>query len=218
MFDLLVLTFAALSVGMASLAAKSFGCWCAMRAQKREHGEISPSPYLCEDGLLHLRFAGIIRVSLLAAFFAVALLQKTIVCGIAVFAMGFLAICAIESDVGYGYIPKELSGLLGIVGLAFQGADGDSLVFGLGFGFLTAAVSQGLRCLARKKRGIDIVGGGDIRMMLSLGAATGFGSLAGFFFCYAFAVLWMLAAKPRKGVFPMAPFFSVWLLVGLVTS
>ena len=210
------LALAAASLACLSRCSRLIGRWSAGRAFKREAalGYASASEAVGSAA----RCSGVLRACLLAAMLLLSLLQASVLQGALALVAGFACACAIESDVVYRYIPRELSFALLAAGFALQSAKPSSLVFGCFVGLLLVAVSVVANKTARKHEGFAFAGGGDIRMMLSLSVATGDGCLAGCFTCYAAALLWALAARRAHSVFPMAPFFALWLLAGLACS
>ena len=207
-----VLSFAMLSivfVAAASILSRAVGGACALRAVKREFPH-SGSGVLPERQCKTSRIGTIVLVSALL----VSMLQDSFWSAAFVLATGFVAACSVESDMGYGYLPNELTVALMVLGICFRIEDPPSLVFGVVAGTAMMVVSF---LANRFAKGDDcfVVGGGDVRMMFALSVVTGEGCFIGCLACCVAALIWAFLFGCGKSSFPMAPFFAIWLFLGL---
>lgn len=140
-------------------------------------------------------------------------------CWLAVWAAVLMATAC---DLAARSIPRETCYLAGAAGIVFQalGAGARSIVAGAAFGGVVVAFCLLCNRVAARRGSGMAVGGGDVRCMMALSLASGFGAFDGFAACFLtaaagiFVGVALRAIDPGTAV-PLAPFFCVWAAFGM---
>ena len=143
--------------------------------------------------------------------------MRPIIAAVMAAACAVVMACIVVIDLDQRRIPRQLCWAIAACGSVLQvvACGGESLIAGVLVGLAVTVACRIATCFL----GEHAIGGGDVRCMVALSLATGWGAPAGFATCFSCAAVWSLLRRWRdqehfREPFAFAPFLAIWMIVG----